>query len=232
VKKAELLRAALIAGNTWCKANPEQITVWVEKGHIQIEATGEASFMYHYTIQVLAMDFPGQIDDLMLPLLAWVWQQQPDLLLNPDNNRKVEFDADIVNDDVADILFKVPVWERVMVTNATARRRRSIWPSRARALTAASGRWSLIRSPGIAGMSNNDALFSQLDEVFAAILSGMSPAGRQRTARSVGTMLRRSQSQRIGRQEAPDGAKYPQRRRGTARAGRDRFIWQGKPAAA
>ncbi|MDW2715796.1 phage tail protein [Klebsiella pasteurii] len=117
MKKAELLRAALIAGNTWCKANPEQITVWVEKGHIQIEATGEASFMYHYTIQVLAMDFPGQVDDLMLPLLAWVWQQQPDLLLNPDNNRKVEFDADIVNDDVADILFKVPVWERVIVTS-------------------------------------------------------------------------------------------------------------------
>ncbi|MDU3810688.1 phage tail protein [Klebsiella grimontii] len=117
MKKAELLRAALIASNTWCKANPELITVWVEKGHIQIEATGEASFMYHYTIQVLAMDFPDQIDDLMLPLLAWVWQQQPDLLLNPDNNRKVEFDADIVNDDVADILFKVPVWERVMVTD-------------------------------------------------------------------------------------------------------------------
>ena len=74
MKKAELLRAALTAGNAWCKANPEQITVWVEKGHIQIEATGEASFMYHYTIQVLAMDFPGQVDDLMLPLLAWVWQ--------------------------------------------------------------------------------------------------------------------------------------------------------------
>ena len=111
MKKAELLRAALTAGNTWCKANPEQITVWVEKGHIQIEATGEASFMYHYTIQVLAMDFPDQVDDLMLPLLAWVWQQQP------DNNRKVEFDAEIVNDDVADILFKVPVWERVIVTS-------------------------------------------------------------------------------------------------------------------
>ena len=28
----------------------------------------------------------------------------------------MEFDADIVNDDVADILFKVPVWERVIVT--------------------------------------------------------------------------------------------------------------------
>ncbi|PLM49243.1 phage virion morphogenesis protein, partial [Klebsiella michiganensis] len=62
-------------------------------------------------------------------------------------------------------------------------------------------------------MSNDDALFSQLDEVFTAILSGMSPAGRQRTARSVGTMLRRSQSQRIVRQEAPDGSKFPSRRR-------------------
>lgn len=115
MKKAELMRDALTRNNTWCKANPELFIIWVEKGHIQIEATGEASFMYHYTIQVLAVDFPGQIDDLMLPLLAWVWQQQPDLLLNPDNNRKVEFDADIVNDDVADILFKVPAWERVIV---------------------------------------------------------------------------------------------------------------------
>ncbi|MDX7608537.1 phage tail protein [Klebsiella quasipneumoniae] len=115
MKKAELMRDALTRNNTWCKANPELFIVWVEKGHIQIEATGEASFMYHYTIQVLAVDFPGQIDDLMLPLLAWVWEQQPDLLLNPDNNRKVEFDADIVNDDAADILFKVPAWERVIV---------------------------------------------------------------------------------------------------------------------
>ena len=38
-------------------------------------------------------------------------------LLNPDNNRKVEFDADIISDDMADVLFKVPVWGRVMVTS-------------------------------------------------------------------------------------------------------------------
>ena len=100
MKKAELLREALIAANTWCKANPELITVWVEKGSIETQATGEPSFMYRYTIQVLAVDFPGQVDDLML---------------NPDNNRKVEFDADIISDDMADVLFKVPVWERVMV---------------------------------------------------------------------------------------------------------------------
>lgn len=78
-------------------------------------------------------------------------------------------------------------------------------------------------------MSHDDALFSQLDAVFAAILSGMSPAGRQRTARSVGTMLRRSQSQRIGRQEAPDGAKFPTRRRRVLRSQAGiGFVWQGE----
>ncbi|HFN0464886.1 TPA: phage tail protein [Klebsiella quasipneumoniae subsp. similipneumoniae] len=121
MKKTELLREALIAANTWCKANPELITVWVEKGSIETQATGEPSFMYRYTIQVLAVDFPGQVDDLMLPIMAWVWHYQPDLLLNPDNNRKVEFDADIISDDMADVLFKVPVWERVMVENVNGK---------------------------------------------------------------------------------------------------------------
>nr|WP_219915216.1 phage tail protein [Klebsiella pneumoniae] len=116
-----MLREALIAANTWCKANPELITVWVEKGSIETQATGEPSFMYRYTIQVLAVDFPGQVDDLMLPIMAWVWHYQPDLLLNPDNNRKVEFDADIISDDMADVLFKVPVWERVMVENVNGK---------------------------------------------------------------------------------------------------------------
>lgn len=82
-------------------------------------------------------------------------------------------------------------------------------------------------------MSNNDALFSQLDEVFAAILSGTSLAGRQRTARSVGTMLRRSQSQRIGRQEAPDGSKYPQRKQRILRAQAECVLsGRGNPPAA
>ncbi|HHT2220655.1 TPA: phage virion morphogenesis protein [Klebsiella variicola] len=76
---------------------------------------------------------------------------------------------------------------------------------------------------------SNDPSFHQLDEVFADILSGMSPAGRQRTARSVGTMLRRNQSQRIGRQEAPDGSKYQQRKQRILRAQAGmRFIWQGE----
>ncbi|HED2500228.1 TPA: phage virion morphogenesis protein [Serratia marcescens] len=73
------------------------------------------------------------------------------------------------------------------------------------------------------------ALFHELDQVFADILGGMSPAGRIRTAREVGRMLRQSQSRRIARQENPDGSKFEKRRRKVLRsqAGID-FIWNGE----
>lgn len=73
------------------------------------------------------------------------------------------------------------------------------------------------------------ALFHQLDQVFADILGGMSPAGRIRTAREVGRMLRQSQSRRIARQENPDGSKFEKRRRKVmhSQAGIG-FIWNGE----
>ncbi|MER2964061.1 phage virion morphogenesis protein [Serratia ureilytica] len=73
------------------------------------------------------------------------------------------------------------------------------------------------------------ALFHELDQVFADILGGMSPAGRIRTAREVGHMLRQSQSRRIARQENPDGSKFEKRRRKVLRSQAGiGFIWNGE----
>lgn len=73
------------------------------------------------------------------------------------------------------------------------------------------------------------ALFHQLDQVFADILGGMSPAGRLRTAREVSRMLRQSQSRRIARQENPDGSKFEKRRRKVLRSQAGiGFIWNGE----
>lgn len=73
------------------------------------------------------------------------------------------------------------------------------------------------------------ALFHQLDQVFADILGGMSPAGRIRTAREVGRMLRQSQTRRIARQENPNGSKFEKRRRKVLRSQAGiGFIWNGE----
>lgn len=67
-------------------------------------------------------------------------------------------------------------------------------------------------------MTDDAALFHQLDQVFADILSAIAPASRLRTARGIATTLRRSQSQRIGKQTAPDGTKYQKRHRRVLRS--------------
>lgn len=76
-------------------------------------------------------------------------------------------------------------------------------------------------------MSDNG--FHRLDQVFTDILSGASPAGRQRTARTIGAALRASQQRHIKAQRNPDGSEYPQRRRKTVRTQAGiAFIWEGQ----
>lgn len=78
-------------------------------------------------------------------------------------------------------------------------------------------------------MTDDATLFHQLDEVFAAILAGASSSGRLRAARSIATTLRRSQSQRIARQQTPDGGKFEKRRRRVLRSQAGiRFVWNGE----
>lgn len=113
--KINSLREAMVHASRWCKANPEKFTVFVESGGI--ETTGETpSFAYRYNLVFFAMDFPSDIDDFTLPLMAWLWHNQPDLLLNPENNKDVKFSVAINDDDSADILYEIPVRERVKVS--------------------------------------------------------------------------------------------------------------------
>jgi len=113
--KADSLREALTRTNKWCRANPDAFTVFIEEGNI--ETTGEtASFMYRYSLVLFVMNFAGELDDFTLPLMAWLWHNQPDLLLNPEKNSGIKFTTLINNDDTADVLFELPVRERVKVT--------------------------------------------------------------------------------------------------------------------
>lgn len=88
--KIDSLRAALTQANTWCQANPEAFTVFVEEGGV--ETTGETpTFVYRYSLVVFVMNYPGSLDDFTLPIMAWLWFNEPSLLLNPDKNRELKF---------------------------------------------------------------------------------------------------------------------------------------------
>ncbi|MCS5931654.1 phage tail protein [Klebsiella pneumoniae subsp. pneumoniae] len=41
-----------------------------------------------YSLVLFIMNYAGSIDDFTLPLMAWLWFNQPDLLLSPDKTRR------------------------------------------------------------------------------------------------------------------------------------------------
>jgi len=57
-----------------------------------------------------------------------------------------------------------------------------------------------------------------LDDWMAPMLEALSPGARGRLSREIATTLRRSQQQRIARQENPDGTPFDPRKRKGARA--------------
>ncbi|MCK2155259.1 MULTISPECIES: phage tail protein [Citrobacter] len=117
--KINSLRQALTDANQWCRANPEAFSVFIESGHV--ETTGEtADFVYAYTLCLFVMNFAGDLDDFTLPLMAWLWQEQPQLLLNPEKNKEIKFTTAINNDDTADLFFELPISERVIVSRDEA----------------------------------------------------------------------------------------------------------------
>lgn len=125
MRKADLLRAAIRDNCEWCRINPESLLVSVSKA--QIVASGElsASYEYRYTLEVLLMDFPGEPDEIIIPILVWARKNQPELIFNPDTrNSGITMEAQLLNTDemgqkitpVADILFSVKATEAVIVT--------------------------------------------------------------------------------------------------------------------
>ncbi len=113
--KINSLRGALMQANPWCRANPEAFSVFIESGHV--ETTGESpNFIYSYTLCLFVMNYAGDLDAFTLPLMAWLWQEQPQLLLNPEKNQSIKFTTAINNDDTADVFFELPINERVVVT--------------------------------------------------------------------------------------------------------------------
>ncbi|GKV91749.1 phage tail protein [Pectobacterium carotovorum] len=115
--KAELLRKTISEQVPWLRENPDQLVVYVQKGNAISTGGRYASFEYHYTLEVLVMDYPYSIDTLMVPILMWARIYQPDLLLNPERRKTgITFDADLLSNSTADLLIRIQADEAVIVT--------------------------------------------------------------------------------------------------------------------
>lgn len=114
--KPASLRAALIACNTALKTAPESFHTFIEQGTVRASMGRGNGWRYHYTLHILLTDFAGHPDSLFAPLIAWVRENQPDLLLGQDDKKEIGFEVDVLNDTTYDIAIKLPLSESVVLT--------------------------------------------------------------------------------------------------------------------
>jgi hypothetical protein len=113
--KPESLRAFLTAANPELARDPDRLVVFIDEGHLVGTFAPGLSFEYQYTLNLVFTDYAGHPDAIMVPLLVWLRDHQPELLANPDKRKGLAFDADLLANDAVDLSIKIPLTERVGV---------------------------------------------------------------------------------------------------------------------
>lgn len=113
--KPDSLRAHLTAAIPGLARDPDQLQVFIDRGTLVATAAPGLSFEYRYTLNLVFTDYAGHPDAVMVPLLAWIATEQPELLANPALRDQIGFEADILAHDLIDLSITVPLTERVGV---------------------------------------------------------------------------------------------------------------------
>ncbi|MBD8699024.1 phage tail protein [Sphingomonas sp. CFBP 13714] len=114
MKKPESLRQTLQMFVPALAADPSRLSIFVDKGRIAAGA-GSLSLEYRYTANIVVQDYAGDVDDLMVPILAWIAQHQPDLLQHTDQE-PFRFESELLDAETADVSIFIDLDEAVRVS--------------------------------------------------------------------------------------------------------------------
>lgn len=114
--KPDKVRQVIERANPYLVRDPEKLQVFLEGGTIECRGSTSLSYEYRYTLSVIVQDYPHHADQLILPLLALLRTEQPELFENPDKAAKlIRFDAEVLSSSQVDLALQVDLTERVIV---------------------------------------------------------------------------------------------------------------------
>jgi hypothetical protein len=113
VKKADSLKALLLKAVKALADKPENLTLFVDRGSIA-SRLGSLSFEYRYTLNIVVQDFAGSMDALIVPILGWIAENQPELLQKADS-QPFTFESEILDGDLSDVSIDIALTERVRI---------------------------------------------------------------------------------------------------------------------
>lgn len=114
MRKADSLRQWLTAFLPDLRTHPDRLQIYVEGGQIGTRQSRTLSFVYAYTLKIGIWDFAGDADTIMVPMLAWIEKEQPQLLRRTDG-QPFTFEAELLDSEASDILISIDLTETVLV---------------------------------------------------------------------------------------------------------------------
>lgn len=114
--KPNSLRQAITAAVPELKRDPDKLTLFVRDGKLATTGAGSLSFEYRYTLNLVVLDYASHADAVMVPLLAWLRVNQPEIADNPElRDKAVRFEVEFLNAKTVDLSVEVDLSERVIV---------------------------------------------------------------------------------------------------------------------
>lgn len=118
--KPASLRRAIETALPDIAANPDRLILYIDQGSIEHRAGASLSFEYRYRLNVILTDYAGHASAAVVPMLAWLRTNQPEIALNPElGERALAFEAEILTHNTMDLAFQLLLTERVIVTEDT-----------------------------------------------------------------------------------------------------------------
>ncbi len=114
MNKPESLRQFLLSSVPALTDNPDRLLIFIDKGRVCSTAAPSLSFEYRYSLSLIVTDFADHPDSLMIPLLAWLLEHQPERMtvMTPE---AFAFEVDILDNSKVDISISLDLSEAVIV---------------------------------------------------------------------------------------------------------------------
>lgn len=116
--KPKQLRDALTTCVPLLQRNPDSLIMFIDNGRMVSTLASSLSFEYQYQLNLVVTDYDGDLDLLVVPVLAWLRENQPDIMATEEKRRTgFTFNADVISDNTMDISMNIQLTERVIVKN-------------------------------------------------------------------------------------------------------------------
>ncbi|MBA4822798.1 hypothetical protein ACVWWU_001348 [Pantoea sp. PA1] len=114
--KVTQLRQVLINSVPLLQQNPDNLTIAIQSGNLVSTLASSLSFEYHFQLAVTITDYAEDIDLIMVPLLTWLRENQPDIMVSDEKRRTgFTFTLEATGDGRSKVNITLQLTERVWV---------------------------------------------------------------------------------------------------------------------